>query len=209
MQSDRKPSSIAIVSLSHCFFVNAWGSHCEVLVLDRIHDRRPRIAAREARSVECAVDLQADVELGRHRLAVELAQLPGLVEREILLLRRQRLGRFVLVVGAACAAKAAAGARARRGRSPPAAKWLSCCSVPNIPSLSPRIVRLGYSQRLGRAQRRPPAGKARVFAAPRLALARAPAPHHISVDAGPFRDASPPAPPHGALAGHVASIRRI
>src|ERR1700733_13540340 len=66
-----------------------------MLVLDRIQRRRPRIATREARTAQLPVDFQADVHSGGHRLAVELPKRPGLVERKILLQRRQRLGRFV------------------------------------------------------------------------------------------------------------------
>ena len=69
------------------------GPDGEMLVLDRIHGRRPRIASGVARAAQRPVDLEADVQSGRHWLAVELPQRPGLVEREILLHRRQRLGR--------------------------------------------------------------------------------------------------------------------
>ena len=75
------------------------GTDGEMLILDRIHRRRPRIAAGVARAAQRAVDLQADVHSGGHRLAVELAQRPGLIERKVLLQRRQRLRRRVLVFG--------------------------------------------------------------------------------------------------------------
>ena len=88
-----------------------------MLVLDRIDRRRPRIAAGKTGAVQRAVDLEADVEAGRHRLAVEFAQRPGLVEREILLQRRQRLRRpFVVLLPAPSARH-----RRRRRRIAPAA----------------------------------------------------------------------------------------
>ena len=88
----RKPSSSAMTSLAHCFLVRAIRTDSQVLVLDRIQRGRPGIAAGEAGAAQRAVDLQADVEPVGNRLAVELAQRPCLVERKILLLRRQRFG---------------------------------------------------------------------------------------------------------------------
>ena len=100
------------------------GADGEMLVLDRIHRRRPRIAAGEARAAQRAVDLQADVEVRGDWLAVEFAS-------------ATRSGRAENSSAAAAAASAARrcwwlAARAKRSRlrdkrdRQRETSWLSC-----------------------------------------------------------------------------------